>query len=163
MEERLTYKTDNGYEIRHYWNEKRNPNEPNKEIVAINKLGQLEDVLEKYNLDTAEELDKDLEMSHRIAYEIGQIEEELGVSLVRTFNAYKTLKIGDYIFGKDGNKYRIEIIEKYDDAPFLITFYYAIQIKELERYTSRRYPFALMEYGTEWAISKEELEDEKED
>ena len=131
---RLTYKTDNGYEIRHYWNEKRNPNEPNKEIVAINKLCQLED-----------------------------IEEELGVNLVRTFNAYKTLKIGDYIFGKDGNKYRIEKIEKYDDAPFLMTFYYAIQIKELERYTSRRYPFALMEYGTEWALSKEELENEKED
>ena len=47
----------------------------NKELFS--KIGQLEDVLEKYNLDSADELDKDLKMSHRIAYEIGQIEDDL--------------------------------------------------------------------------------------
>ncbi len=102
------------------------------------KLGQLEDVLEKYKIDTPQELDKDLEMCHRLVYEYGQIEEELGIDLVTLF---KALKQG-YIW-YDDEKYKIECL---------------YMKPQIHLYVADGVGGCYMEdYGKTWALTKEEL------
>ena len=57
---RYTTKTENGYKIFHLWDERNSYEDEHKEDFAINKLGQVEDILEKHTVKSVNDLDKRL-------------------------------------------------------------------------------------------------------
>ena len=105
-------------------------------LERYQKLSQLEDILEKYNIDSPELLDLDLKTCHKLVYEYGQLEEELGIDLITLF---KAISCGAYQKGKDG-------MLDFNDCKLL---YKRIQIGNTVHWLSN--------YGKTWALTKEEL------
>ena len=135
---RLTKKIDNCYHILHNWSEKNTFEERNKEELGIQKLGQLEDILEGHKIETLEELDGLL----WYVKQIKQIEQELGIDLITFFKIYNS----DHFYIK--NKY------------------YPYKIKHYQRHgimvgTNKTIYLSFKSYGKTWALTKEELENEK--
>lgn len=111
----------------------------------------LKELLEKYNIGSLELLDKDLEMCHKIIYEYGQIEEELGIDLITFMKvryAYFKEKI---VYIRRKNKLVSGTIKYIGEKTIWISYY------NKQNFT---YPVAtlkLKDYGKTWALTKEEI------
>ena len=123
------------------------------------KLGQLEDILEKYNIDTNDELEvlcKYVEdVKHWMSIhkekmlEIKRIEEELGIDLTILFKAYTN---GFYVKGEAEKQY-IDFENCLNATAF--------KNKEMFYGHKRTYQYVkLFDYGTTWSLTKKELENE---
>ncbi len=124
-----------------------------KPFDAINKLGQLEDILEKYKIDTNEELEilckyaKDVRYWMSIykekMFEIRRIEDELGIDLITLF---KALKQGG-VYVKNG------ITE--DTAIKMHSFQICGDNNGITIWSQIK--LNAEDYGKTWALTKEEL------
>ena len=114
-------------------------NEPWK--TPINKLGQLEDILEGHNIETLEELDGLLWYIKKIK----DIEEELGIDLITLL---KALTKGIY------RKTKNEIVF-YNPTSLSITKTPHLGWALYHRSYTRLFP---KDYGKTWALTKEELQ-----
>lgn len=110
----------------------------------ITKLGQLEDVLEKYDMDNIKKLSVHLELLR----EFTNIKNELGIDLLILF---KALKNGIWVkydanFGFTG-KPKI-VIEKDKCTEICL---------RKKKWWIQENDFLLKDYGKTWALTKEEL------
>ena len=105
----------------------------------INKLGQLEDILEGHNIETLEELDGLL----WYAKQVKDIEDEIGIDLITYFKLFKTTKVWAY---SNNGKCEVTLtgVNPYDKMVNLWNGVCHIE-----------YPFD--EYGKSFALTKEEL------
>lgn len=115
---------------------------------AIDKLGKLEDILEKYNLDTPELLELDLKYSHKFSHEYGQIEEELGVNLLTLIKALK-----DGVYYRFNQKDKLTKMKK----PMLRVIDNKLCLIAPKWITTTWMNVKLKDYGVTWALTKEEL------
>ena len=112
----------------------------------INKLGQLEDILEKYDMDNMLKLDFHLGLLRELA----EIRYELGIDLSTLF---KALKEGIYVKNPFGQIYKISV------------FIYDLNMSSSNSklnwcFISSNYNNSLIyfsDYGKTWALTKEEL------
>lgn len=117
------------------------------------KLGQLEDILEKYNIDTNDELEVLCKYAEDVKHwmsEIKRIEEELGIDLITLF---KALKNGIYWKDDNGKIYYFDL--KGSVLDFNEKMIVDNPIDDIYGET-----FLLKDYGTTWALTKEGLENE---
>ena len=107
------------------------------------KLGQLEDVMDKYNIDTVHELDDEIRINRDKVYKYESIEKELGIDLNTLHKLFKA----EYVYAYS----HTEIIKCSNDCISLydktIAIYNGVCVVE--------YP--LSEYGKSFALTKEEL------
>ena len=132
----------------------------------VDKLGQLEDILEKYEIDDLNVLDQVLEnqrfLSNRdystlpredfdgLFERLNQyedIEEELGIDLITLF---KALKNGIWIYDTNG----IEMFTGHFQNGLVFNYCSYPSIQYVDRL------FYLKDYGKTWALTMEELKDE---
>lgn len=138
---RLTRKNNNEYVYDNYIY----LNEPIKSIVT--KLGQLEDILEKYNLDNANDLDIEIRANRDKVYKYESIGKKLGIDLITLFKAYKN---GFYVKGEEGKQYI-----SFECSTNSIAF----KFKEMFYGNKWSYEYVkLYDYGKTWALTREELE-----
>lgn len=110
-----------------------------KRSVEITKLGQLEDLMEKYNIDNANDLDLEIRVNRDKVYKYESIEKKLGIDLG--------------ILGKallQGDIYVKEYCQ-----------YFKFYISGNHLYIQLQYGMGmslnLKDYGKTWALTKEEL------
>lgn len=149
---RLTKKemSDSGKHTGHYFVYNKYANK--EKNACINKLGQLEDVLEKYNIDNAHDLDIEIRANRDKVYKYESvIKKELGIDL----DIYiKLVQEGFVGFVKDDDH----------DAPYLFNFFphdFAAFKDEIVVYwtcsTEVYKTYQYKDYGKTWALTKEEL------
>lgn len=133
-----------------------------------NKLGQLEDLMEKYDIKTLSQVESSFigfvtDYTEEGRNHIGQLlklENELGIDLITLF---KALKNGIYEKSKNGKAFFTEYYELSIGYQWYSNEYEAVQ----NDYTIREgYEFGLLssgellrlkDYGKTWALTKEEL------
>ena len=117
-----------------------------------NKLGQLEDILEKYNIDSPELLDLDLKTCHKLVYEYGQLEEKLGIDLKVYHKLMDMLYCGEpnILYVKDKDMIVQVSVLEIDYCKKKIIFY-------KDKSYNDDYVYAFIQYGETWALTKEEL------
>lgn len=147
---RLTCKPDRVMENYYYETTEETINEDR--IAILNKLGQLEDLMEKYNIKTLEQVESSFigfvtdytEEGRNHIGELLKLEDELGIDLITLFKAIK-----DGFYDNKGNYY-----QSYD---------YSIELgsnclkETFEDYMNGK-AFNFEDYGKTWALTKEELE-----
>lgn len=119
------------------------------------KLGQLEDILEKYNIDTNDELEVLCKYVEDVKHwkaiheekmlEIKRIEEELGIDLITLF---KALKNGIYWKDDNGKLYYFDL--KGSVLDFNEKMIVDNPIDDIYGET-----FLLKDYGKTWSLTKE--------
>lgn len=124
------------------------------------KLGQLEDILEKYNIDTNDELEVLCKYVEDVKHwksiheekmlEIKRIEEELGIDLTILFKAFE-----EDIWIKFDNKI---MFVPYDKKVFV---FYEGNIHCYPLNEQYGYTVSIDDYGTTWTLTKKELENDK--
>lgn len=132
--------------------------------AMVQKLGQLEDIMEKYDINSAEELEHIIlndatgEEAFREYFETNvmpyrNIEKELGINLVTLI---KALKDGIWTWNDKDHK------EHFFEKPLALTkFIMEDKYEEKETKTYRLVGvdyYELKDYGKTWALTKEELE-----
>lgn len=120
------------------------------------KLGQLEDILEKYNIDTNDELEVLCKYAEDVKHwmsiheekmlEIKRIEEELGIDLITLFKAQTQ---GFYIINVLNEIEKVKLSE----------WRFNLIKKEVHRIKWNKH-LSFTDYGKTWALTKEELENE---
>lgn len=130
----------------------------NYSAPILQKLGQLEDLMEKYNIKTLEQVESAFigfvsdytEEGRNHIGELLKLEDELGIDLVTLF---KALKNGIWV-----KFYPLDYYEK-ETIKFAGKFYFGATFdfdKPIFRFYQREYK--LKDYGKTWALTKEELE-----
>ena len=113
----------------------------NELINANQKLGQLEDILDNYDLESAEDLDIELKGNREKVYKYEILEKKLGIDLITLF---KALKQG--IYTKDNMDFIPYSCLLRND--FILVLFDDIY----------KHEYLLKDYGKTWALTKEELE-----
>ena len=131
-------------------------NEPHKSVA--NKLGQLEDILEKYNIENNDELEVLCKYAEDVRhwmsiykekmFEIRRIEKELGIDLRILLKAYFN---GFHIKHEDGFRGFVKGGEYYLEMRLETKCF---EMKALPNGTK----WYFKDYGKTWALTKEELE-----
>lgn len=133
----------------------------------VNKLGQLEDVLEKYDMDNIKKLSVHLELLR----ELTNIKNELGIDLVTLFKANKN----GFYYKKDNkiefcrwcirvNDKLVETLPCYAVKETTLQSCYYGDVEELKPVEDAHYwswktcvSVSLKDYGKTWALTEEEL------
>ena len=132
--ERLTFKVNGAY----YVKDPRHLYDDTWELVQ--KLGAIEDLLEKYQINDIEELEI---MQENKKYK--EIEEELGINLI---TLEKALKEGVYTIHSNGER-RIPCLAYNGAVGYILDFMYEQEAQ-----------YILSDYGKTWSLDWSELEND---
>ena len=121
---------------------------------AIDKLGQLEDLMDKYNFSSVEQMDEYIRLCNEYLASHGAIEKELGIDIITLFKAlkngyyYKSIK-GKILFSQNSGlvPYQNELEL---DHKFKLLSEAILKPKNCIFVCVR-------DYGKTWALTKEEL------